>query len=326
MRAIVISKPGGPEVLQYKEVPDVSPQRGEVRVRVRATAVNRADLIQREGKYPAPVGVPADIPGLEYAGDVDALGDGVTDLKVGDRVFGLVGGGAYAENIVVHSRVASMMPANLSYEEAAAFPEAFITAYDAMVSQCRLSAGESILITAAASGVGTAAIQIAHAIGARPIGTIRTESKAAKLKELGLDDVIVNTDTTFAEAVLKATNGMGVNVVLELVGGDYVTQDLQCTAPRGRIIIVGLLAGASCKFNLGLLLSKRFELRGTSLRARGLEEKILVAQTFSKNIVPLIESGKLKAVVDKTFSLEDAAAAHEFLAKNESFGKVVLKL
>ena len=155
-----------------------------------------------------------------------------------------------------------MMPANLSYEEAAAFPEAFITAYDAMVSQCRLSAGESILITAAASGVGTAAIQIAHAIGARPIGTIRTESKAAKLKELGLDDVIVNTDTTFAEAVLKATNGMGVNVVLELVGGDYVTQDLQCTAPRGRIILVGLLAGASCKFNLGLLLSKRFELRG----------------------------------------------------------------
>ena len=326
MRAIVISKPGGPEVLQYKEVPDVSPQRGEVRVRVRATAVNRADLIQREGKYPAPVGVPADIPGLEYAGDVDALGDGVTDLKVGDRVFGLVGGGAYAENIVVHSRVASMMPANLSYEEAAAFPEAFITAYDAMVSQCRLSAGESILITAAASGVGTAAIQIAHAIGARPIGTTRTESKAAKLKELGLEDAIVNTDTTFAEAVLKLTNGIGVNVVLELVGGEYVTQDLQCTAPRGRIILVGLLAGASCKFNLGLLLSKRFELRGTSLRARALEEKILVAQTFSKNIVPLIEVGKLKAVIDKTFSLEEAAAAHEFLAKNESFGKVVLTL
>lgn len=325
MRAIVISKPGGPEVLQYTEVADVEPQRGEIRVRVRATAVNRADLVQREGRYPAPAGVPADIPGLEYAGDVDAVGEAVTNLKVGDKVFGLVGGGSYAENVIVHARATSKMPQHLSYEEAASFPEAFITAYDAMVSQCRLSAGETVLISAAASGVGTAAIQIAHAIGARPIGTTRTAAKADRLKEFGLKDVIVNSDTTFAEEVLKLTNGVGVDVTLELVGGDYISQDLLCTAPRGRIVLVGLLAGASCnKFNLGMLLSKRLELRGTSLRARPIEEKIVIAQTFSKCLVPLIEEGKLKSVIDKTFALKDAAAAHEFLAQNESFGKVVL--
>jgi NADPH2:quinone reductase len=324
MHAIVISNPGGPEVLQYKEVADIAPQRGEVRVRVRATAVNRADLVQREGKYPAPAGVPADIPGLEYAGDVDALGDAVTELKLGDQVFGLVGGGAYAEYITVNARATSKMPESISYEQAAAFPEAFITAYDAMVSQCRLSSGETVLISAAASGVGTAAIQIAYAIGARPIGTTRTEAKALKLKEFGLKDVIVNSDVTFAESVLAITQGVGVNVVLELVGGDYIVQDFKCAALRGRIVLVGMLGGPSCQLNLGQLLSKRLELRGTSLRARPLEEKIAAAQTFSKNIVPLIEEGKLKAVIDKSFALKDAAAAHEFLGKNESFGKVVL--
>lgn len=326
MRAIVISKPGGPEVLQYTEVEDPSPQRGEVRVRVHATAVNRADLVQREGRYPAPAGVPANIPGLEYAGEVDAVGDGVIDLRVGDRVFGLVGGGSYAEYIVVHARATSKMPNHLSYEDAAAFPEAFITAYDAMVSQCRLSAGETVLISAAASGVGTAAIQIAHAIGARPIGTTRTASKADRLKEFGLKDVLVTGDGNFAEDVLKLTNGVGVDVALELVGGEYISQNLKCVASRGRIVLVGLVGGASCQFNLGLLLSKRLEVRGTSLRARPLEEKIAVAQTFSRSLVPLIAEGKLKAVVDKTFPLKDAAAAHEFLASNESFGKAVLTL
>lgn len=326
MRAIVISKPGGPEVLQYTEVDDPVPQRGEIRVRVHATAVNRADLVQREGRYPAPQGVPADIPGLEYAGEVESIGEGVADLRVGDRVFGLVGGGAYAEYVVVHARATSKIPDHISYQEAAAYPEAFITAYDAMVSQCRLSAGETVLISAAASGVGTAAIQIAHAIGARPIGTTRTVSKAERLKQFGLKDVIVNYDTNFAEAVLKLTNGAGVDVALELVGGEYIAQNLKCVAARGRIVLVGLVGGASCQFNLGLLLSKRLEVRGTSLRARPLEEKIAVAQTFSRCLVPLIDEGKLKAVVDKIFSLKDAAAAQEFLARNENFGKAVLTL
>lgn len=326
MRAIVITKPGGPEVLQYTEVADPVPQRGEVRVRVHATAVNRADLVQREGRYPAPAGVPADIPGLEYAGEVDAVGDDVAGLRVGDRVFGLVGGGAYAEYVVVHHRATSKIPSHLSYEDAAAYPEAFITAYDAMVSQCRLSAGETVLISAAASGVGTAAIQIAHAIGAHPIGTTRTSSKANRLKEFGLRDVVVTEDVMFAEDVLKLTDGNGVDVVLELVGGEYIAQNLKCVALKGRIVLVGLVGGVNCQFNLGLLLSKRIEFRGTSLRARPLEEKIAVAQTFSRCLVPLIDRGKLKAVIDKTFPLSEAVGAHEFVGKNESFGKVVLRV
>lgn len=325
MKAIVVSEPGGPEVLRLREVADIEPQRGEIKIRVRATAVNRADLLQRAGKYPAPAGVPADIPGLEYAGDVAATGADVTDVKVGDKVFGLVGGGSYAQFIVTHARATSKMPDNLSYEEAAALPEAAITAYDAMVSQCRLASGEFVLITAAASGVGTAAIQIASAIGARPIGTTRSKSKLERLKEFGLDRVVLD-EGNYANAVLDATNGKGVNVVLELVGGQYLEQDLQCVAPKARIIIVGLLAGASCKLNLGQVLSRRLEIRGTTLRARSLEEKILVAQTFSTNLVPLVEAGLLKPMIDKTFALEEAAAAHEFLANNESFGKVVLRV
>lgn len=324
MHAIVISKSGGPDVLQYNEVPDPVPQRGEVRVRVKATAVNRADIVQREGRYPAPSGVPADIPGLEYAGEVESVGDNVTSLKVGDRVFGLVGGGAYAEFLIVHERATSKIPERLSFEEAAAFPEAFITAYDAMVTQCRLSSGETVLITAAASGVGTAAVQLASALGARSVGTTRTEAKASRLRELGLKDVIVTADNSYVDAVNSLTNSRGVDVVLELVGGDYIEHDIKCLSPRGRIVLVGLIGGASCKLNLGMLLSKRIELRGTSLRARPLEEKIFVAQTFSRAIVPLIAEGKLKAVVDKTFALHEAAAAHTFLESNESFGKVVL--
>ncbi|MBS2000710.1 MAG: NAD(P)H-quinone oxidoreductase [Cyanobacteria bacterium SZAS LIN-5] len=326
MRAIVIARPGGADVLECADVEKPVAQRGEVLVRVHATAVNRADIVQREGRYPAPAGVPANIPGLEYAGQVEAVGDAVTDLKVGDRVFGLVGGGAYAEYLVVHARATSKIPAHLSYEEAAAYPEAFITAYDAMVSQCRLSAGETVLISAAASGVGTAAVQIANAIGARPIGTTRSAVKAKRLKELGLEEVIVSADSNFADDVLKATKGAGVDVALELVGGDYISQNLKCVASRGRIVLVGLVGGVSCQLNLALLLSKRIELRGTSLRARPLEEKIAVAQTFSRSLVPLIEEGKLKGVIDKTFPLEDAAAAHKFLESNESFGKAVLKV
>lgn len=326
MRAIVIAKPGGAEVLECIDVEKPVAQRGEVLVRVHASAVNRADIVQREGRYPAPAGVPANIPGLEYAGEVEAVGDDVTSLKVGDRVFGLVGGGSYAEYLVVHARATSKMPAQMSYEEAAAYPEAFITAYDAMVSQCRLSAGETVLISAAASGVGTAAVQIAIAIGAHPIGTTRTAAKAKRLRELGLEDIIVTAESNFAEDVLKMTNAAGVDVALELVGGDYIAQNLKCVAPRGRIVLVGLVGGVSCQLNLALLLSKRIELRGTSLRARPLEEKISVAQTFSRAIVPLIEQGKLKAVIDKTFALQEAALAHKFLESNESFGKVVLKL
>jgi putative PIG3 family NAD(P)H quinone oxidoreductase len=326
MRAVVIREPGGPEVLELREVPSPEPSRGEVRVRVRATAVNRADLLQRLGRYPAPPGSPADIPGMEIAGEVDALGEGVGDLAIGDRVFGIVGGGAYAEYVVVHARTLARMPAAMPFDEAAAVPEVFITAWDAMVDQARLTAGELVLVHAAGSGVGTAAVQIARAVGARTLGTARTAEKLARARELGLDDGVAVDRGRFADEVLARTGSRGVDVVVELVGGAYVAEDLACLAPRGRIVVVGAMAGATCEVSLPLLMVKRAELRGTVLRARPLEEKILAARALQRHLVPLFERGALRAVVDRVLPLARAADAHALLQSNETFGKVVLEV
>jgi NADPH:quinone reductase len=324
MRAIVIARPGGPEVLEWREVPDPVPGRGEVLVRVRATAVNRADLLQRIGRYPAPGDSPADVPGLEYAGEIEALGDGVAGWTAGDRVFGLAGGGTYAERLVVHARTLARIPDGIPFEEAAAIPEAFVTAWDAMVTQGRLAAGETVLVSAVGSGVGTAAVQIARAIGARALGTARTPDKLERARELGLDAGIVPTEGRFAAAVREATGGGGVDLVLELVGGGYLAEDLACVAPRGRIVLVGLLAGARAELDLGAILSRRLELRGTVLRSRPLEEKILAARAFARHVVPLVARGALRPVIDRVLPLREAAAAHERVASNEGFGKVVL--
>jgi putative PIG3 family NAD(P)H quinone oxidoreductase len=325
MKAIVISEFGGPEVLKLRDVELPVPQRGEVRVRVRATAVNRADLVQRLGAYAAPPGAPKDIPGLEYAGEVDAVGEGVTDVALGERVFGLVGGGAYAEAIVVHAREIVRMPADLSFTDAAALPEAALTAYDAMVTRGRLAAGETVLVSAVGSGVGTAAVQIARAIGARSIGTARTKDKLERARALGLAVGVVAENGAFRAGVLAAAPG-GVDVVLELVGGAYVDEDLACLAPKGRIVVVGLMAGAQTALDLRTLLFKRAELHGTVLRSRPLEEKIAATKVFERHLVPLVSSGALKPVVDLVLPLEEAAKAHEVVGRNETFGKVILKV
>lgn len=324
MRAIVISKPGGPEVLQLREVATPSPGRGEVRVRIHATAVNRADLLQRMGHYPAPADAPADIPGLEYAGEIDALGEGVTELAIGDRVFGLASGGTYAEHLVVHAGTVAKIPNGVPYNDAAAIPEAFLTAWDAMITQGGLAAGETVLVSAVGSGVGTAAVQIARAIGAHSIGTARTATKLARAHALGLNDGVEAHGGTFAEAVLAANNGRGVDVVLELVGGAYVAEDLACIAPLGRIVLVGLLAGRTVELDLGAVLRKRVRILGTVLRSRPLEEKLAVARVLGRNIAPLLARGALKPVVDQVMPLADAAAAHAWMASNEGFGKLVL--
>lgn len=325
MRAIVVKKPGGPQVLEMlRDLPDVVPQRNEVRIRVRATAINRADILQREGKYPSPPDCPPNIPGLEYAGEIDAVGEGHFDFSVGDKVFGLVGGGSYSEHIVAHWRTVARMPKGLTFEEAASLPEACITAYDAMVTQGRLAPGETVLINAAASGVGTAALQIARAIGATTVGTTRSKDKIERLKQLGIDHAIDSSDGQYADKVLNLTQKRGADLVLELVGGGYLNEDIRCSSSKARIIVVGLLAGAHIDFDLSKLLSKRLEIRGTTLRARPLEEKIAVAQVLGKNIVPLIEKGLVKPVVDKVFKLEQVAAAHEFMESNSSMGKIVL--
>ncbi len=325
MKAVAITRAGGPEVLAVVDRPLPEPSRGEVRVRVRATAVNRADVLQRMGAYPAPADAPPDIPGLEIAGEVDAIGPGVERLKRGDRVFGLVGGGGYAEAVVTHERALALIPDGLTFEQAAAIPEAFITAHDAIVGQAGLAGGESLLISAVGSGVGTAAVQLGRALGAFVIGTARTADKLERAKALGLDVGIVPQGETFAAAV-KQADPAGVAVVLELVGGKYVDEDLRAIRVMGRIVLVGLLAGAKAELDLGLVLRKRARVFGTVLRARPLEEKLAVMRTFEAQVVPLFARGKLVPVIDIVLPLDQAAQAHTRMASNEGFGKIVLSV
>jgi putative PIG3 family NAD(P)H quinone oxidoreductase len=331
MRAVVITKPGGPEVLEVREVEAPRAGPGQVRVRIHACAVNRADLMQVRGMYPAPADAPQDIPGLEVAGEIDELGSGVMELAIGDRVYGVVSGGAYAEWVVVPARTLARMPKELDFVQAAAVPEAFVTAYDAMVLRAGLAAGDVALVNAAGSGVGTAAVQIARAIGARSIGTARTASKLEKARELGMSEGVVVTakkdgQPDFASKVMELTEGRGADVCLELVGGAYVPESLRALAMRGRLVLVGLLAGVAAEIDLSLVLRRRLMMVGTMLRARPLEEKILAAQTLAHNLTPLFASGTLKPIVERVFKLEEAGAAHAYLAANEGFGKLVLKI
>jgi NADPH2:quinone reductase len=325
MKAIVISQPGGPEVLVQEERPVPEPGPGEVRVRVHASALNRADLLQRRGAYPAPPGAPADVPGLEYAGEVDAVGEGAGLWAVGNRVMGIVGGGGHAEYVVVHEREAIRVPQNLSWEEAAAVPEAFLTAYDALFRQLDLKMGERLLIHAVGSGVGTAAVQLARAAGATTIGTSRTPEKLARAAELGLEVGIDTEREDLAEAVNQATYGSGVHAVLDLVGGRLLEASLRVLALRGRVIVVGTTAGSKAEIDLGVLLRRRLQMIGTVLRSRPLEEKIALAREFSGSVLPLLSSGRIRPVVDTVFPFTDIRAAHERMEDNASFGKIVLR-
>ncbi|MBL9016331.1 MAG: NAD(P)H-quinone oxidoreductase [Myxococcales bacterium] len=324
MRAVAITKPGGPDVLAVVERPSPEPSRGEVRVRVRATAINRADLLQRMGAYPAPADSPPDIPGLEIAGEVDAVGPGVERLKLGDRVFGLVGGGGYAEQVVSHERALAKIPDGLPFEQAAAVPEAFITAHDAMVAQGQLAGGDTLLVHAVGSGVGTAAVQLGKALGCFVVGTARTPDKLERAKPLGLHAGVVADANKFADGV-RAHAPDGATVVLELVGGGYVDEDLRCTRPLGRIVLVGLLAGARHEIDLALVLRKRLRILGTVLRARPLEEKIAAMRAFEAQVVPLLARGLVAPVVDTVMDLDQAGAAHARMASNAGFGKIVLR-
>ena len=326
MRAIVIREPGGPEVLELRNVPSPEPPHGHLRVTVRYAGVNRADLLQRMGVYPAPPGVPIDIPGLEYAGVVDALGAGVTRFAIGDRVMGLVGGGAYAEQIVTHEREVVRVPDGLSDERAAASPEAFLTAYDALVVRGGLRPGERVLVHAAGSGVGTAGVQIARALGCFVVGTSRTQDKLDRCRRLGLDVGVVPAKGRFADAVKAATGGVGVDVVLDLVGGAYVPETIACVAPRARIVLVGLTAGRIAELDLGALLQRRLTLVGTVLRSRPLEEKIEATMILERTIVPWLARGVVEPLVDRVFPLADAGKAHEYVASDASFGKVLLAI
>ena len=324
MKAIVITKPGGPEVLELREVPAPEPAAGEILVRVRAAGINRADVLQRMGQYPAPPGAPADVPGLEYAGEVVALGAGSEGWKVGARVMGLVPAGGYAEFVTVNEAVALRVPAAWSFEQAAAVPEAFITAHDALIRQMGLRSGESVLIHAVGSGVGTAAVQLVRAYGARAFGTSRSAAKLERARSLGLEVGIDSGREDFSQVVKRHTDGRGVDVVLDLVGAPLLAGSIQALARGGRMIVVGLTGGRSAPLDLGAVLSKRLTIVGTVLRARTLAEKINVTAHFAAEVMPLLEGGIIRPVVERSFALAQAGEAHRLLESNDVFGKLVL--
>jgi putative PIG3 family NAD(P)H quinone oxidoreductase len=322
MRAVIYTGAGGPEVIGIGEVPKPEVRPGHIRVRVHAAGVNRADLIQRRGQYAAPAGWPADIPGLEYAGEVEAV-RGPSPWKVGDRVMGLVGGGAQAELVAVPHDEALAIPDGLSYAEAAGIPEVFLTAFDALVTRGRLVAGERVLIHAIGSGVGTAAAQVARHLGATVLGTSRSAEKLARALVYGLDHGIDTSRASFREAV-----GEPVDVVLDVLGGPAFADNLAVLAPRGRLVLLGFLAGSRTTADLGPILRNRLEVIGTVMRTRGPEERAALVRAFAERMLPLFDqriehATPLRPVLERTYPMTELAEAHRALERNETFGKVV---
>ena len=326
MRAAVITEPGGPGVFRVQEVEDPVAGPDEVLVQVKASALNRADLLQRQGGYPAPPGVRSDVPGLEFAGVVIEAGERVNGIASGDRIFGLLGGGGYADRVAIHELMAIPMPPNLDFAQAAALPEVFLTAYDALFNHCELKMGESVLIHAVGSGVGTAALQLAHRAGAYVFGTAGSDGKLAKAAELGLDVGINYKEQDFAHVVREQTGGAGVNVVLDMVGGPYWERNLASLSLKGRLVLVGLMGGNKVEANLGLLMPKRLRVHGTALRTRSLEEKISVTLQFKRHVLPLIVDGRIQPIIDRTFPLDKVSEAHQYMESNTNFGKIILTM
>ncbi|HKR01667.1 MAG TPA: NAD(P)H-quinone oxidoreductase [Pyrinomonadaceae bacterium] len=329
MRAVVIVSHGGVEGLEVREVSRPQAATADrVLVRVRAASLNRADVLQRRGHYPAPPGAPSDIPGLEFAGEIEEVGEDARALKVGQRVFGITGGGAQAEYVLAPESTLVEIPSNLDWAEAAAVPEAFITAHDALFTQGGLSMGERVLIHAAGSGVGLAAVQLARAAGTSVYGTSRTAEKLERARAYGVDEAVaVGTDPArIAEAVREWTKGAGVNVILDLVGAAYLAANLDALALRGRLLLVGTTAGANAPLDFGIVMRKRLRIVGTVLRARSLEEKARATRLFAAHVVPLLEREVVRPVIDKVYRIDEVRAAHERMESNESFGKIVLKI
>lgn len=326
MKAVFIRSFGGPENIEIRDVPAPAPAVStQVLVRVRAAGLNRADLLQRRGLYPPPQGYSPQIPGLEFAGEVEEVGRSVGRWKTGDRVFGITAGEAQAERVVVDERLIAPIPDALSFAEAAAVPEAFITAYDAVFTQAGLSAGETLLVHAVGSGVGLAAVQLARAFGARTIGTSRTAGKLERAREFGLDEGILTGENAAFGAILRSKNGRGADVILDLVGAAYFAENIDSLMPQGRLVLAGLTSGRKAEFDLGLALTKRLKIIGTILRSRTVEEKAAAVREFENNVLPLLGEGRIRANVDRVFPAARVGEAHEHLESNASFGKVVLE-
>jgi len=323
-KAIRILEPGGPEVLEVGEIELPAPGPSQVLVEVAAAGLNRADCLQRRGFYPAPPGVPADVPGLEFAGRVESVGDEVSDWKAGDRVMGIVAGGSMATRLLTEGVELMLVPSELSLEEAAAVPEVFLTAYDAIVLQGGLHSGQTVLLHAVASGVGTAGIQIADAIGASSVGTSRSANKLPRCTELGLTHAVHVEDGQFADSVLAAAPN-GVNVILDTVGAAYLSQNIKVIAKQGRIIVIGLMGGAKAELALGALLAKRVSIQGSVLRSRSSAEKAELTKSFTTEMLGKFVSGQLKPIIDEVMEMSDVQSAHKRMDENETFGKLVLR-
>ena len=324
MRAIVMREPGDADVLEMQEVERPAPGDGDLLVRVASSGVNRADLLQREGRYPAPAGYSEQVLGLEYAGTVEAVGHGVDRFAVGDAVMGITGGGGYAEFVVESASTAVAAPANLDLVQVGAVPEVFMTAFDAAFVQEGLLKDETLLVHAVGSGVGTAALQLGARAGVTVIGTSRTPAKLERAAELGLTHGVV-AEPGWPELIMKLTGGRGVDVILDLVGGPYLAGNQRVLAQRGRHIVVGVPGGLKAEIDLRALMGRRGSIRGTVLRARPVEEKDALARAFETQVLPGFDDGALQPVIDTVFPAAKASNAHRYMESNRNFGKILLE-
>lgn len=324
MRAIIIMEPGDVDVLALKEIPEPNPDRGQVRIRVRAIGVNRADLYRRRGMFPAPRQGKHDVPGLEFAGEVEALGPGADALTVGDRVMGIANGGTYAELVTVPASHTIKIPDSFTFESAAAVPEAFLTASDA-ITRLTIVANDWVVLTAVGSGVGTAALQLVKLRGAKCIGVSRSESKLARAAELGVDVGIHPFPLKFANEVRRITNG-GATAAIDLVGGTFFPEILHGMRTQGRVMLLGLAGGRGTTMDLGVIVENRLRLEGTALRNRSLAERARLISHFNQTIMPAFLDGQLKPVIDRVFDIEEIREAHRYVEANANFGKVVVRV
>jgi len=325
MKCIEISTPGGPEVLVLAERPAPAPEANEILVKVAAAGVNRPDVLQRLGRYPVPPGA-SDLPGLEIAGEVCALGSAATKFKIGDKVCALVSGGGYAEYCVAPQEQVLPMPKGVSPVEAASLPETFFTVWSNVYDRARLAPGESLLVQGGTSGIGVSAIQLAAAMGNRVFATAGSDEKCAACVRLGAEKAINYRTQDFLEEIKAATGGRGVDVILDMVGGDYVPKELKCLADDGRLVFIAFLRGPKTELDINELMRRRLTLTGSTLRPRPVEFKGAIARNLREKIWPLIEGGKIKPVIYQTFPLAQAGEAHKLMESSQHIGKIVLSV
>jgi NADPH2:quinone reductase len=325
MKAIVITQPGAPEVLTLTNSPQPIPSKGEALIKVMAAGINRPDVAQRKGSYPPPPGAPQDIPGLEVAGTIEAIGEGVTRWKIGDKVCALVIGGGYAEYCTAPEGQCLPIPTNLSFTEAASLPETFFTVWSNVYDRAKLQPGESLLIHGGSSGIGVTAIQIAKALGSKVYVTAGTDEKCRFCEELGADKAINYKTQNFKDEINKLTDGKGVDVILDMIGGDYTPDNLQALANDGRLVMINSMKGKVAEVDLSIVMRKRLVITGSMLRSREIAFKSAIAQNLEEHIWPLIASGKINPVIYKVFNAVDADKAHQLMESSEHTGKIVLE-